>query len=124
MVEIINWEQTLNTCKYDKKVGIKIKKLAGDSNFSTFITIIDPHKWVNPHYHKHGDEHYHIISGKGSIQLKHIVDGIEETHMVNTGESFVVPENVMHQLINTGNEPLILMFSCPMEHLDSDRYLT
>lgn len=122
MIKIISWEQAISACKYDEQVGIKIAKLAGDADFSTFITIIDSHKSVNPHYHAHGDEHYHIISGIGEIKLVDTLNGTKTSHIVKSGESFVVPEKIEHQLVNVGHEQLVLMFSCPISHLDSDRY--
>lgn len=122
MIDIINWQDILNDCKYDNSVGIKIAKIAGDEIFSTFITEIDVGKGVNPHFHKSGDEHYHIISGQGEVYLKNMQTKEEIRLNVNSGQSFVVPENVLHQLINTGNIPLILMFSCPTSHLETDRY--
>lgn len=122
MVTITKWKEIINNCKYDESVGIKIAKIAGNENFSTFITEIDPNKSVNPHYHKNGDEHYHIISGRGEIYLKNMLTKEEHSYIVSACESFVVPENVLHKLTNSGNEPLILMFSCPTSHLESDRH--
>ncbi len=120
---IISWNDAINNCKYDKSVGIKIATLIDSDTFSTFITEIDANKSVNPHYHKQGNEHYHIISGNGEIQLKNVLTGEELSHKVSSGQSFVVPENVLHMLINTSNtSPLVLMFSCSPSHLESDRY--
>lgn len=122
MINITKWRYIIDDCAYDPSVGIKIAQLAGDENFSTFISEIGINKSVNPHYHKHGDEHYHIISGSGKIDLKNVVTGEESSSAVSAQESFVVPENVLHKLTNTGNTPLILMFSCPLSHLNADRY--
>jgi mannose-6-phosphate isomerase-like protein (cupin superfamily) len=124
MTEIIDWANALSDCKYDENVGIRIAKLTGDEKFSTFITIIDAGKHVNPHYHKHGIEHYHIIEGNGEITLKKAnSDDIESIMSVNAGQSFVVYENIIHKLTNTGNNRMVLMFSCPATHLETDRFL-
>lgn len=123
MLNIINWQDLILNCKYDATVGIRIAKIAGNKHFSTFITAIDPGKSVNPHYHKHGDEHYHIISGSGQIYLKNIKTNEESTHNVEAGSSFIVNENTLHQLTNISETKLILMFSCPLAHLEGDRYL-
>ncbi|HMT02992.1 MAG TPA: cupin domain-containing protein [Burkholderiales bacterium] len=122
MLAIIQWKNLINNCKFDEKVGIRIAKIAGNEEFSTFITVISPNKWVKPHYHNHGDEHYHIISGNGKIILKNIEDHQEKSYLVNGNESFVVPEKTIHQLINIGTDDLILMFSCSMSHLSNDRF--
>lgn len=123
MINITKWKDEIANCAYDSTVGIKIAKLAGNKDFSTFITEIDESKSVNPHYHKNGDEHYHIVSGDGEIYLKNVVTGEENFYIVSAHQSFVVPENTLHKLTNTGSKPLVLMFSCPTSHLDSDRYL-
>ena len=122
MIKITKWEEALNKCSYDSSVGIRIAKLAGNSDFSTFITEISTGKGVNAHYHKFGDEHYHIIKGKGEIFLKSVITGDEKCYPVCANESFTVPENVLHKLTNTGNSSLILMFSCPASHIEYDRY--
>jgi mannose-6-phosphate isomerase-like protein (cupin superfamily) len=122
LTNIIDWKQNLDSCIYDEKVGIRIAKLVGNNQFSTFITVIDAGKHVNPHYHKHGDEYYHIIEGNGEVKLKDVNSNVEEIHKVSSGSSFIVSENIIHQLVNTGSEPLTLMFSCPTAHLGIDRY--
>jgi mannose-6-phosphate isomerase-like protein (cupin superfamily) len=122
MLNIIHWEEIINNCKYDATVGIKIAKIAGNNEFSTFITVIDPGKSVNPHYHEFGDEHYHIIKGSGQIYLKNVKNGKEIIKNISENSSFVVQENILHKLTNTGDETLVLMFSCPHSHLESDRH--
>jgi oxalate decarboxylase/phosphoglucose isomerase-like protein (cupin superfamily) len=122
-MNLIDWKFELQHCAYDAAVGIKIAKLAGDGKFSTYLTAIDPGKSVNAHYHKNGDEHYHIIKGHGEITLIDVASKLKTTNQVSAFHSFVVPENTSHQLKNTGNEPLILMFSCPESHLQEDRFM-
>lgn len=122
-MNVIDWKFELQHCTYDATVGIKIAKLAGDSRFSTYLTAIDPGKCVNAHYHKIGDEHYHIILGCGEITLIDVFSKIKITRQVATFNSFVVAANMSHQLRNTSSEPLILMFSCPESHLQEDRFV-
>ena len=121
-MNIVNWANEISKCKTDDTVGIRIAKLAGEKDFCTFITEINPSKSVNAHYHKNGDEHYHVINGSGEMYLKNVINGEEHSYKVLANESFVVPENTLHQLTNTGSIPLLLMFSCPASHLESDRY--
>ena len=122
-MNLIDWQVEFGRCAYDSTVGIKIAKLAGDSQFATFLTAIDPGKSVNPHYHKNGDEHYHIISGHGEMTLIDVASKKETVTSVNEGQSFVVPANTLHQLKNTGQQALTLMFSCPESHLKEDRFI-
>ena len=124
MIEIKRWNNQLDNCEYDDRVGIRIAKLLSSNDFSTFITVIEPQRCVTPHYHKYGDEHYHIISGSGTLKVKNMLNLTEETFLLNEGESFSIAENIMHQLINTSTKPLTLMFSCPDSHLENDRYFS
>ncbi|PHV11916.1 cupin domain-containing protein [Chitinimonas sp. BJB300] len=122
-MNFVNWLSILASSQYDPVAGIKIAKLSGDHLFSTYLTEIDPGKFVNPHFHKHGNEHYHIIQGQGKIELTDALTGISSTRTVEAFSSFVVEENVIHSLTNIGDAPLILMFSCPEAHLTDDRHL-
>ncbi len=118
----IDWEEALDAAHYDVTAGIAIAKLLTQDGISTFITRIDAGKRVNPHYHRHGAEHYHIIEGAGEITLHDIKEGTYETRTVNAYVSFAVLPFVEHTLRNTGTTPLLLMFSCPDNHLTDDRF--
>lgn len=121
-MNVIDWDSELERSAYDATVGIKIAKLAGDAALSTYLTSIDPGKSITPHYHKHGDEHYHIIHGCGEMTLIDVQSKAKTTTAVRKHHSFVVRANHSHQLKNTGDEALILMFSCPESHLKKDRF--
>lgn len=123
MIKVINWEDAIKNGKYDKEVGIGFALLTQTDNFYTYITKIDPYKCVKAHFHKYDNEHYHIINGAGKLRVKDMVNvGKEEIIMVSRGESFVIPANVLHELTNVAEEPLILMFSCQRLQIDIDRY--
>ncbi|PRC94206.1 cupin domain-containing protein [Solimicrobium silvestre] len=122
-MNLTDWNTALDTCIYDSTVGIKIAKLAGDAFLSTYLTSIDPGKSVNAHYHKKGNEHYHIIQGSGEMTLVDVGSKALTKVDVYHHQSFVVQENTLHQLKNTGNTKLVLMFSCPESHLNEDRFL-
>lgn len=121
-MKLVNWRAELERSKYDHNVGIRIAKLAGNPEFCTYLTVIDPGKAVVAHFHKHGDEHYHIVQGEGEVTLTDIGGHETITTTVCGRSSFVVPPNTLHRLRNSGAEQLILMFSCPESHLDSDRF--
>ncbi|GGY10565.1 cupin domain-containing protein [Paludibacterium paludis] len=121
-MEIINWDTTLHSGVCDTIAGITIVKLLGDESFGTYITRIAPGHRVNPHYHHQGEEHYHILSGEGEIHLAGMTDGTRQSCRVGARCSFSIPPMVEHSLINNGEEPLVLMFSCPASHLGSDRF--
>lgn len=124
---IVDWAQALSSANVDQSVGIQIATLVETDGKGTYITVIPPGASVNPHYHANGDEEYHIISGKGVIRLLSVeakLKGGEWTcQNVTSRNSFIIPPNVIHQLMNDGDEPLTLIFSCPISHLKEDRYI-
>lgn len=126
-ISIVDWHQELSSATFDKAAGIQIATLLESEDKGTYITIIQPGASVNPHYHKEGDEEYHIISGNGVIRLLPVDNENKDFQMVckqvNPQNSFVIPPNVIHQLSNNGEQPLILLFSCPLPHLKEDRFM-
>lgn len=124
-ISIINWDNEISCANFDETVGIKIATLLESKGRGTYITILSPGSSVKPHYHKSGDEEYHIISGSGVIRLSPVDPSNKEFKLVckyvRAKNSFIIPSNVIHQLINNGEEPLALLFSCPLSHLNEDR---
>lgn len=82
---------------------------------------------ITAHYHQHGVEIYGILSGTGVIYTakpsdKGFLNLISKP--IQAGDFFTIEANTTHQLVNTGNEPLLLIFGCPKNHLGSDRIVT
>jgi mannose-6-phosphate isomerase-like protein (cupin superfamily) len=123
IMELLKWQSVLARAATDPAVGIRIAKLAGTDAFSTYVAEVAPGKSITPHYHLVGDEHYHIVAGQGEMHLSDLDEGRDSTTPVYAGTSFVVAPRVVHALRNTGNSPLVLMFSCPVNHLGDDRHL-
>lgn len=124
---IVDWNKALAGANIDQSVGIQIAALMESDGKGTYVTVLPPGASVNPHYHTHGDEEYHIISGKGVIRLLS-VDAMragDEWHcqQVTARNSFTISANVIHQLVNDGDEPLTLIFTCPLSHLKDDRFV-
>ncbi len=122
-MQLIEWKVALAQAAYDAAAGISIARLTGDDGFATYLAEIAPGKSVSPHYHKAGDEHYHIVGGAGEIRLASVDGGPKRAMRVAAGVSFVVPANTIHELINTGDTILVWMFSCAASHLTDDRCL-
>ncbi len=124
-MEIKNILQELKNAPVDKGSNIKHAKLTGDENLSIFAAEVNPRSHLNPHYHKNGIETYQIYSGSG-IMKTGTLDGISVTwknsDVVTQGDFFSIPENTVHQIVNDADNALILIFSCPAEHLSSDRH--
>lgn len=128
VVTVTNWQDVLSGAKADPAVGIRIAPLTQNEEFGMYVTEILPNKKVNAHYHQTGVEIYSILTGLGTLYtalLNHINEPIKiQTKTVAAGDFFNINPGVIHQLKNTGDKPLILVFGCPASHLSSDRVIT
>lgn len=125
------WEPPLGTATVDSAVDITHATLDGNKESRNHVAIIN--KSVGCHSHSVGDETYQIVSGDGTLYWGEVQEGsdgvctiIEEVPVdVKMGDSFIIPEGYAHQLVNTGEKPLIITFNCPDSHLkdDEDRKL-
>lgn len=127
-VEIVNWKQALETAKADPVVKIRIAPLTKNESFSMHVTEIAPGKKVGAHYHQEGVEVYEILKGKGTLHTaipkQENIPGNTKSQAVEAGDFFEINSGIIHQLENTGDEPLILVFGCPAAHLSTDRIIT
>ena len=128
-MNIFNWKIALQSAVLDISVGIRIAPLTSASEeFCIFVTEILPGKKIGAHYHQKGIEIYGILQGEGTLNT---ADPIPEKNLcqniksiaVKTGDFFNINSGIAHQLKNTADEPLILIFGCPPDHLNSDRIL-
>ncbi len=126
-ISVVDWNKELESATFDSKVGLKITTLTEDDERGTYLTSLMPGKSVTAHYHAQGCEDYHILSGTGTIRLLPINSSQHTFELVckhlNPRNSFKIPANVIHQLVNTGNEPLTFIFNCPLAHLREDRFI-
>lgn len=98
----------------------------------------DSHDWglhvseifdrVACHVHFSGAEVYEIICGTGVIYSGQVTVRGNEYEVeqpvktiVGPGDVFKIPEGVAHQLVRKSEEPLIIIFACPDDHLGPDR---
>lgn len=127
-LNLTNYKAALKDAKVDPKVGIKIAPLTNDQSFAVYVTEIPPSQKVGAHYHHSGLEVYGILSGSGVIHTA--VPGQDnmpiniQSKSVMAGDFFNIQAGVIHQLENTGHEPLLLIFGCPASHLGDDRTIT
>ena len=109
---------------YDPAVGIRIATVLEDATCSYYATEIAPGKSVMPHYHCQGSEVYIIFSGTGVIKTWQPHDAADVAMVqVEHGDVFNIPSGTVHQLVNTGTQPLVLLFACAPEHLGADRVI-
>lgn len=123
MIEIKNINQYLEKqAKHDPVTRVAIGCLLDNSNGSFFVTEIAAGKSVSPRDHLHNAEIYFIVSGSGVIYTAKAKGAPPHTQKVQSGDFFRIPANTTHQLENTGDAPLVLLFASHPDHLDTDRY--
>ena len=69
------------------------------------------------HYHRTTEELYFFTAGRGRMTL-----GDEERH-VTAGDCAVIPPGAVHGLVNTGDEPLVLLCCCAPAYTHEDTVL-
>jgi|SRR5699024_468712 len=104
--------------------GRKTKVLIGaDSpvkaeHFTLGHVVIEPGGLVPKHKHFQ-EEVYYIIEGKGEIELDNNI------HNIEAGDAIYIESNVSHELVNIGDENMIMMFVYSpagiVDHWDEER---
>jgi mannose-6-phosphate isomerase-like protein (cupin superfamily) len=128
-MNLSNWKDALQSAILDPSVGIRIAPLTSEKEeFCLFVTEILPDKKVGAHYHQKGTEIYGILQGNGILKTASPIGGQRECQdiksiTVKAGDFFNINSGTVHQLKNTGDGPLILIFGCHSTHLTSDRIL-
>jgi mannose-6-phosphate isomerase-like protein (cupin superfamily) len=69
------------------------------------------------HYHRQAEELYFFTAGRGRMTLG------DEHRDVGVGDCVVIPPGETHQLVNTGDEPLVLLCCCAPAYSHEDTVL-
>jgi len=85
------------------------------------LLIMNPGDEVAPHYHKHREEVYYILSGEG-VAVHRNTEGEEEIKL-EKNIAIPIPKNMIHDIKCTGEEPLwiLVIMSPPLPVDDSYR---
>lgn len=124
-MEVKNIREIVKDAPMDKSAGIKVVKITGDEKISVFAAEIAPGTELKPHYHNIGIEIYQVFEGSGIMKVGSVngkTVGWEDVLEVSTGDFFYIPEGKAHQIVNNTNEALIMLFTCPENHLSDDRF--
>jgi mannose-6-phosphate isomerase-like protein (cupin superfamily) len=70
-----------------------------------------------PHHHVQAEELYFFTAGEGTLRIE------DEVRGVKPGDCAVIPPGTVHQLVNTGDEPLVLLCCCAPSYSDEDTVL-
>jgi mannose-6-phosphate isomerase-like protein (cupin superfamily) len=69
------------------------------------------------HYHRAAEELYFFTAGNGRMTLA------DEEREVAAGDCVVIPPGQVHQLVNTGDAPLVLLCCCAPAYSHEDTVL-
>jgi mannose-6-phosphate isomerase-like protein (cupin superfamily) len=70
------------------------------------------------HFHRRAEELYFFTAGRGRMRLG------DEQLDVAAGDCVVIPPGAEHALVNTGDEPLVLLCCCAPAYSHDDTVLT
>src|ERR1700753_88574 len=120
MIEKANLRQLTSFVTAD---GSAIRELAGPSwtparAQSLAEATVEPGAATAEHYHPRSEEIYYFTAGSGRMRL-----GSEEAE-VGSGGCVVIPPGTVHQLWNSGDQPLVLMCCCAPAYSHEDTILT
>lgn len=73
-------------------------------NFSMGYVVLEPNGGQVPWHNQEQEEVYFIIEGDGEVCLG------EERQEIHTGQCVQIPPQVFHQLTNTGDSPMIMLY--------------
>lgn len=106
---------------YRTKDGSEIRELMhpavhGNLNQSLAEALVAPGRQTLLHRHRTSEELYHVIAGKGMMQL-----GCER-FPIGVGDTVAIPPGTAHAVENTGSEPLRILCCCapPYAHEDTE----
>ena len=69
------------------------------------------------HYHRVTEELYFFTAGRGRMTLG------DDEREVGAGDCVVIPPGAVHGLVNTGEEPLVLLCCCAPAYSHEDTVL-
>ena len=91
--------------------GRRTKNLVGGvapiqiKDFCMGYVSLEPNGGQVPWHNQEQEEVYFVISGTGEMCLG------DEKQTVTSGQCAFIPSGVFHQLTNTGNEPLVMLYA-------------
>jgi mannose-6-phosphate isomerase-like protein (cupin superfamily) len=99
--------------------GSEIRELAGipagnSANQSLAQATVPPGASTEAHYHRASEEIYLFTAGAGRMRLG------EEEAAVRAGDCVVIAPGTPHQLVNDGDEPLVLLCCCAPAYSHED----
>ena len=119
-MDIVNLAKTES---FTTKDGSEIRELLAHRNScirnqSLAEARLPPGARTAPHYHPQTEEIYYILAGQGQMRIG------DQTAPVLPGDAIAIPPGQVHQITNTGDQPLVLLCCCAPAYEHSDTILT
>ena len=90
--------------------------IVNNKYLSVGLSIIEPNNSSNPHVHENEEEVFYVVEGKGEIMLAN------EMFKIKPGSTVYVKPGTLHQLINTDNKTLKVLWTESPPHKIDDLY--
>ena len=102
--------------------GSTIREIVGPAwtpavNQSLAEATVPPGGTTAAHFHRVTEELYFFLRGSGRLTVG------DDERDVGPGDCAVIPPGDVHQLVNTGNGPLVLLCCCAPAYSDEDTVL-
>ncbi|MCX5774753.1 MAG: cupin domain-containing protein [Fusobacteria bacterium] len=119
-----NQIEVVKNAPMDYAVGIKIAIIADTEDYHMGILEVAPGKQNGAHYHTKYAEIYQVISGEGYLIIQDFNNQNDKAEIKITKDDVVkTPVYTIHQIKNTGTEPLIVTFFCHKNSTVQDRHV-
>lgn len=107
---------------FTTKDGSEIRELLAHRNScirqqSLAEARLPPGASTTPHVHQRTEEIYYVLHGSARMRIG------EETRSIGPGDAVAIPPGQIHQVTNTGPEPLTFLCCCAPAYEHDDTYL-
>jgi mannose-1-phosphate guanylyltransferase len=83
--------------------------LEDKDNFKVKKIVVNPNQRLSLQSHKHRSEHWVVVSGNATVEVRKSLNDNEWVKSLNPNESTFIPMNCMHRLANYGKIPLVII---------------
>jgi len=83
--------------------------LEDNPNFKVKKIVVNPQHRLSLQSHKHRSEHWVVVSGTATVEVRSEEDSTKWVSDLSPNESTFIPMNCMHRLANFGKIPLVIV---------------
>lgn len=83
--------------------------LEDNPTFKVKKIVVNPEHRLSLQSHKHRSEHWVVVSGTATVEVRHGEDESDWVHDLSPNESTFIPMNAKHRLANYGKIPLVIV---------------